>query len=277
MSDSRLAIHGAGHLAAALAEGFFRAQMGPISLYNRTRQRAIELARAFPIIKVFDDQAPFDSEKCPLLLVIPGRALLEAADARMERLGESGRVVVSCVNGLPLSVLDRRFPGIRWIKAIPNVAAAVGKSVTLVAKGNAADDADLRSVEQLFETLGTVIATYTDEELDRLSVVTSCLPGILAAMLDEFTHAYDLDESQSRDLLVASAAGSLALAGHYRGSLGDLASSVANPGGLTEAGVATVRSNLPPIMAELRDVLNRKRELRWQQYLATLPPTGAGL
>ena len=86
MSDSRLAIHGAGHLATALVEGFFRVQMKPISVYNRTRQRATELARVFPIINVFDDQAAFDSESCPLLLVIPGRALLEASPARMERL-----------------------------------------------------------------------------------------------------------------------------------------------------------------------------------------------
>src|SRR5215475_4679677 len=113
MPDSRLAIQGAGHLATALAEGFFRARMAPISLYNRTRQRATELARAFPNVKVIEDQAVFDCERCPLLLVIPGSALVEASHARMERLRASGRVVVSCVNGLPLAVLEQRFPGIR--------------------------------------------------------------------------------------------------------------------------------------------------------------------
>jgi shikimate 5-dehydrogenase len=55
MSDSRLAIHGAGHLTTALVEGFSRVQIESISLYNRTRQRAAELARLFPIIKVFED------------------------------------------------------------------------------------------------------------------------------------------------------------------------------------------------------------------------------
>src|SRR5690242_13418227 len=131
MSDSRLAIQGAGHLATALVEGFSRSQLAPISLYNRTRQRAADLARLFPICKVFDDQAAFDSETCPLLFVIPGQALMEVSDDRMERLRASGRVVISCVNGLPLAVLEKRFPGIPWVKAIPNVAAAVGRSVTL--------------------------------------------------------------------------------------------------------------------------------------------------
>src|SRR5215510_13710580 len=66
MSDSRLAIHGAGHLTAALVEGCFRTQIGPISLFNRTRERAADLARLFPIIRVFEDQAEFESERCPL-------------------------------------------------------------------------------------------------------------------------------------------------------------------------------------------------------------------
>ena len=268
MSDSRLAIQGAGHLTTALVEGFFRAQMKPISLFNRTRQRATELACAFPIIRVFEEQAPFDSERCPLLLAIPGRALMEESPARMDRLRASGRVVVSCVNGLPLSVLERRFPGIRWIKAIPGVTAAVGRSVTLIAKGAAVNDAELRSVEEVFACLGTVFRPHSDEELDRLSVVTSCLPGILGAMLDEFAQAYELDERQTRELLIESAAGLVAVAQRDAATLRELVSSVSNPGGLTEVGVSTIRSTQPSVLAELRGVLDRKRALRWRHYLA---------
>ena len=269
MSDSQLAIQGAGHLATALVEGFFRVQIKPISLYNRTQQRATALARAFPIIQVFEDQAAFDSETCPLLLVIPGRDLLEASPARMERIRASGRVAVSCVNGLPLSVIEHRFPGIRWIKAIPTVAAAVGRSVTLIVQGGAVEDADVRSVEQIFAGLGTVLRASGDEELDRLAVVTACLPGILAAILDEFAKAFELDERQTLELLISSAIGSLALAERDAATLRDLVSKVSNPGGLTEVGVSTVRSTLSPVLGKLRDVLDRTRESRWRKYLAT--------
>jgi pyrroline-5-carboxylate reductase len=109
MSDLQVAIQGAGHLTAALIEGFFRADLKAISIYNRTTRRAVELAREFPTLRVFDDQSAFDSEKCPLLVVIPGRALLETPSARIERLKASGRVVVSCINGLPLSCLPGGF------------------------------------------------------------------------------------------------------------------------------------------------------------------------
>ena len=268
MTDSRVAVFGAGHLTAALVEGFSRAGTAPVSIYNRTPQRAVELARAFPILRVFEDRVAFDSGKCPLLVVIPGRALLDALSAGMERLKTSGRVVVSCVNGLPLSVLEQRFPGIPWIKAIPNVAAAMGNSVTLMAKGAAAGEAEFRAVQQIFESVGTVFRVENDEEMDRLAVVTSCLPGLLGAILDEFAQTYELDERQTRELLIESALGSLALAKHNPAGLPGLVSSVCNPGGLTESGVLAIRKTFPPALAELRSVLDRKQGLRRQQYLA---------
>ena len=77
-----------------------------------------------------------------------------------------------------------------------------------------------------------------------------------------------MDERQTHELLIGSAAGSLALAERPAVTLRDLVTSVSNPGGLTEVGVSTIRSALPPVMAKLRDALDRKRELRWRQYLA---------
>src|SRR5262249_46182182 len=97
----------------------------------------------------------------------------------------------------------------------------------------------------------------------------ACLAGILGAMLDEFAKTYQLDERQTRELLISSAAGSLALAERGPATLGELVSSVSNAGGLTEVGVSAIRSNLPPVLGELRDALVRKRGFRWGQSLAT--------
>jgi len=239
-----------------------------ISIYNRTTQRAVELALKFPTLKVFDDQAAFDSEKCPLLVVIPGLALLEMPRARIDRLKASRRVVVSCINGLPLSVLVRRFPSIPWVKAIPSVAAALGKSVTLVAKDSAVEDRDFSSVRRIFERVGVVFQTHDDEETDKLAVVTSCMPGLLCAILDEFAHTFELDEEQVSELLLDSALGSLALARRDSAGLKSLVSSVSNRGGLTEVGVSMIRVTFPSVFDQLRHVLDRKQQQRRQQYLA---------
>ena len=264
MSPSSIAILGAGHLATALLEGFSRVPDLSISLHNRSIDRALTLARRFPNADVIADKAAFDSETCPLLVMIPGRALMEFPNARIERFRRSGRVVVSCVNGLPLAVLESRFPGVRWAKAIPSVAAGTGRSVTLMAGGATT------AVHEIFQHVGTTIRVDREEDMDRLSVVTSCLPGLLSAMLDELAIAYGLTQGQTSELLLESAIGSLLLAKEKNSSFQDVVASVANPGGLTEVGVSIIRQKLPPVLAEMKKALDSKQEQRLQQYLAML-------
>ena len=258
MASSQFAIQGAGHLATALVEGFSLTHAGPISIYDRTHARALALAERYSELTVFEQEQDFDAEPCPLLLVIPATAILHLPAERMERLRRAGRVLVSCANGLPLSLLKTRFPGLPWVNAIPSVAAAVGKSVTLMAGGTP-------EVERIFAAIGRVVQLQSDDEIDRLSALTSCLPGILAAILDELARAYALDERQTRDLLLESALGSILVSQQKETSLADLVATVANPGGLTEAGVYVIRRNMPALLTEMKQTMDariRERRLR---------------
>jgi len=122
-----------------------------------------------------------------------------------------------------------------------------------------------REVERIFASVGSVVRLESDDEIDRLSVLTSCLPGILAAMLDELASTYALDERQTRDLLLESALGSILVAQEKETSLADLVTSVANPGDLTEAGVSVIRRTMPSLFAELKQSMDariRERHLR---------------
>ena len=255
MPPSQFALQGAGHLATALIEGFARANAGPISIHDRTPARARALAGRFPQLTAFEQEQKFDAEPCPLLLVIPASAILQLAAARIERLRQSGRVLVSCANGLPLSLLEKAVPGVPWVKAIPSVAAAVGKSVTLMMNGTP-------EVERIFTSAGNVVHIASDDEIDRLSALTSCFPGILAAILDELASTYALDQRQTRDLLLESARGALLLAQQRETSLSDLVRSVANPGGLTESGVAVIRRSAPALFAEMKQTMDAKIQAR---------------
>ncbi len=265
MPPSQLAIEGAGHLASALIEGFSRAQIAPVSLHNRTPARALALAERFPCLQVFDQEPEFDADPCPLLLVIPGPAILALPAGRLEQLRGSGRVIVSCAGGLPLSVLEKTFPGLHWVKAIPSVSAAVGVSVTLMSTGAPP------AIERIFAAVGTTVQIESDDEIDRLSVLTSCLPGILAAMLDELARTYGLDERQTRELLLESALGSILVAREKATNLSDLVATVANPGGLTETGVSVLRRGLRPLLAEMKLAMEARIRDRRRRYLEVGP------
>ena len=85
----------------------------------------------------------------------------------------------------------------------------MGLSLTLLAKGAATNASSFEEVREIFGRVGKVIDVQREEDMDRLAVVTSCLPGLLSAILDEFAVAYELTERQTRDLLIESSIGSL--------------------------------------------------------------------
>ena len=111
---------------------------------------------------------------------------------------------------------------------------------------------------------------WGEEDMDRFAVVTSCLPGLLSAILDEFAVTYGLTERQTSDLLIESSIGSLLLAKERDGGFREIVASVSNPGGLTEVGVSTIRQKLPPVLAEVKRAFECKQEQRLQQYLGII-------
>jgi hypothetical protein len=50
----------------------------------------------------------------------------------------------------------------------------------MIAKGATVEEAYVRPIERVFECLGRVFRVQSDEEVDGLAAVTSCITGILA-------------------------------------------------------------------------------------------------
>ncbi len=261
MQPSSLAVQGAGHLGTALLEGFLRSRTAPITVHNRTAARASNMASRYPEVRFVERLEAFDQESCPLLLAIPGQAILEIPTDRVSRLSASSRLVVSCCNGLPLATLEARFPSIRWAKAVPAVTASIGKSVTLVMSSH-----DAPELERIFGMVGSVVRFSMEEEFDRLSPVTSCLPGLLATILHELGQAFHLSATESRDLLAESALGTLLLTYSKSTSFDELANTVANPGGLTESGASVLRRDLPELFAAMKQAMDQRTEQRHRRF-----------
>jgi pyrroline-5-carboxylate reductase len=88
--------------------------------------------------------------------------------------------------------------------------------------------------------------------------------------LDEFALTQGLDETEIRELLIESALASMVWAKEQAVPLRQLVASVANPGGLTEGGVAAIRQYLPPVFAQLKEAMDRHAQQRRRRL--TNPP-----
>jgi pyrroline-5-carboxylate reductase len=80
---------------------------------------------------------------------------------------------------------------------------------------------------------------------------------------------YGLAERQTHELLLKSALGSILVARDKAASLPALLASVANPGGLTEAGVSVLGRDLPPLVAAMKQAMDDKIRQRRLRYFET--------
>jgi len=151
----------------------------------------------------------------------------------------TGKLVISIVAGVSTKFLQRRLGSARIVRAMPNICAMTGKSLTAICHGQNISEADKRLVEQIFSYLGEVIIT---EEKKMATFTGICGSGpaylfYLANVLMELIEKESFSTEDAREIsakLMLNSAGVL-LESSY--SIEDLISMVASKKGTTEAGL----------------------------------------
>ena len=231
---------GAGHIARALAEGWRReAPQASSGIVLSVYDPVPESARSFA--------ARFDARACGSPHDLVGRseivifamrpadvpAALAAVAPVIER-----RALLSLAAAVPLDELRAGLPdGACVARLMPNVAAAVGRGVFLLASGTLTA-AQLDSVRDLFGRAGTVVE-IAESLFDQATAISGCGPGFTALFIEALAQAgvaAGLDEGLARELAVAGVAGSAALVARD-GDPVAIRTAVATPGGMTAEGV----------------------------------------
>jgi pyrroline-5-carboxylate reductase len=231
---------GAGHIARALAEGWRQDESQETSgialaVYDPQPERAQSFAAQFGARACASPAALANLSEVVVLAMRP--ADVPAALAAVAPVLE-GRALVSLAAAVPLDELRAGLPdGACVARLMPNVAAAVGRGVFLLAAGTLTA-VQLASVRNLFGLAGTVVE-IPESLFDPATAVAGCGPGFTALFIEALAEAgveAGLDEALARELAVAGVAGSAALVARD-GDPVAVRTAVATPGGMTAEGV----------------------------------------
>ena len=183
----------------------------------------------------------------------------------LEEIGPAVRedaLLVSLNECVSFASMSRIFPH-KMAKAIPNVAAEIGQSQTLVCYNALAGEGDRAALGGLLGCLGSVIE-LPEEELAMGSELVSCMPGFLGALFDALGRAAgartSIPEGQILEMLLGSLSGTAALMRERGLSFVDVAARVATRGGMTEAGAAVLAERFPAVAGEMFDRTTRRYE-----------------
>lgn len=187
----------------------------------------------WPGVIAADDAALIEKADVVVLSVRP-----EQFEALAAPLGD--RLVISLMAGVSLAALHHATGSDRLVRAMPNAAAAIGRSWTPWCATPAVDARERAFVGTLLSTCGAVEAFEDEAHIDYLTALTGsgpAFPALLAEALIDHARAQGIEASVAQRAVLESLAGSLALMREDESAPGDVVKRFLDYGGVTTEGL----------------------------------------
>jgi pyrroline-5-carboxylate reductase len=152
------------------------------------------------------------------------------------------RAVVSILGGVPVSEVERAYPGLPVFRLIPNIPVEVRQGVFSYSPGSLAADGPEAEVLERFGALGPIIR-LPDSLVDTGMALMSCGPAFFALAVEALVDAGVLHGLQPADagrMAVETMAGTAAVLREHDLDTAALRRRVTSPGGSTARGVAAL-------------------------------------
>ncbi len=256
--DSILIV-GCGNMGGAMLRGWLAAGI-PAGRFTVVDPFLADAPAGVTLLRDLPD-GRFDA----VMLGIKPQGFAELAAALAPRLDQS-TLVLSILAGIELASLAAALPQARgWVRIMPNLAAALGKSpIALAERGLAGTDK--AAIADLLAPLG--VPEWIDEaQFDLATALVGSGPAFVYRFIDALASggaALGFAPEQAERLALAMVEGAAQLARQSAHAPADLAQMVASPGGTTEAGLAVLdhdQALARLTMATLRAARDRGRQL----------------
>lgn len=232
--DSILIV-GCGNMGGAMLRGWLAGGLDP-ARFTVVDPQLAEAPAGVTLLRELPEQVDG-----VVVLGVKPQGFADVAAALAPRLAPS-TLVLSMLAGIELASLAAALPQARaWVRVMPNLAAALGKSPMALA-GRQVDQATQDSVTALLAPLGTA-EWIAEAQFDLATALVGSGPAFVYRFIDALAAggaALGFAPEQSERLALAMVEGAAQLARESSRSPAELARMVASPGGTTEAGLTVL-------------------------------------
>ena len=149
---------GAGNMAGAIVRGAIAAGTDPAFLLLTSAHDSAARLAAQTGARHEPDAGALAAAADVVVLAVKPRVVPVVAARISDALAVSRPLVVSIAAGIGLARLESLLPeGARIVRAMPNMAAGVGQSMTALAAGSAAAESDLAAARALMDSVGRTV------------------------------------------------------------------------------------------------------------------------
>lgn len=249
-----IGIIGYGHMGSMLVNGFLSSGVlgiDEVVVTSRSQESRDACATAWPGIGIAATNSELARQCRTIILAVRPQETIEVLREIVPVMDGDG-YIVSLAAGIDLAELEEVFSG-SVTRAIPTISSTVGQGTTLICHGRQVGMHNTFRMAGLFSSIGNVMLVEEDE-LPAATILSSCGPGLLAAVIEELAgataRASGLAPDRALCLATETAAATTAYLRETGETPGDLVGRVATGGGVTEAGVKGLRERLPQVFDE---------------------------
>lgn len=240
-----IAVLGGGKIGESLLSGLIEAgwPREELRFTERYPNRAAELSAGYgvPAVEVADAARSAD------VLVIAVKP--QDIDPLLAELAPNvtGReLVVSLCAGLPTSLFEHDLPeGTPVVRVMPNTPMLVGEAMCAISGGAHAQDSDLKLVEEMLSSVGSVVRVPENQQ-DAVTALSGSGPAYFYYLVESMIEAgvlAGMPRDTATELVVQSATGAAAMLRTDGAHPGKLREAVTSPGGTTAAGLRELERN----------------------------------
>jgi len=253
---------GGGNMAEALIRGLIKNGKRNIIVSDPVDERRRYLEKCYGIKTIASNIDVVNNSEIIVIAVKP-QNILEVLEEIKDYVKEK-HTVVSIAAGIPLNLIKNYLKTDKLIRAMPNLAAIVGESMTVLAICECLEMKILAPVRDIFMSVGKVI-TLPEHYMNLVTALSGSGPGFLCYIVEQFIDvATELGfaEDIAKELIIQTFIGTAKLLDS--GIPPDkIRQKVTSPGGTTEAGLRVLSSsNLREILFQtLQEATKRAQEL----------------
>jgi pyrroline-5-carboxylate reductase len=256
---------GYGSMGSTLLNGFLNAGVlspGQIIVSNRSKAKLADLKARWPAVTIAADNRQAARASKMLLIGVKPRDVRGLMDEIIQDIpGDTHLVIIT--SGVTLQNVESLFPG-KITKVIPSITAEAGQGVSLACHNARVGESEAAWIGKLFGAI-SIVKVIEERQFEAAADLTSCGPGLLSAMVQEFAlagarHGAFTPEEAER-MVISTLYGTAKLLYENGLSPDEVISRVATRGGITEEGVKVLRKTLPSAFDEVFDTTLNKHEI----------------
>jgi pyrroline-5-carboxylate reductase len=243
LKTKKIGFIGGGAMGEALLRGIVNAKLvsaAQITVSDIAEDRLKYIAATYGVATTTDGLA-VAGQSDVLLLAVKPQIIFKVLDSIAAAVGKT-TTVISIAGGVAIADLEEKLPGVPVIRVMPNTPAAVGAGMSAVALGKLASATDGELAASLFASVGKVV-TVGEEYIDAITGISGCGPAFVYVLIDALSDAGVL-AGLTRQMSVTLAAQTMYGAAKMVLESGEhpakLRDMVTSPGGSTIVGVHTM-------------------------------------